>query len=964
MISQTWLTQNILIKWIYFMSSNQSTFSSNSEVKVLTQQSNHESNDARTAMIPMYRLIVITILAAFLLTLTSWWAIDTIKSEIQKEMGKSLVTVLDTTHQAINSWTKEHRAATQIWANSPELILLTEELLAIQERGESLINTTVQSTVNNWLDPVYSGKGYQGFFIIGPDNINLASTRNNNIGVTNLLTQQPYVIEKLWSGETAISLPQVSDVPLPDSKGIMREGMPTMFVGAPIRNQKGNIIAILTFRINPAADFTAIFQRGRIGISGETYAFNKHGLLISESRFDEQLRSIDLIDQDAHAILNVAIRDPGINLVDAKNSMSSEIQQPLTLMAKNAVAGESGMNLEGYRDYRGVPVIGAWTWDNDLGFGFTTEIDVAEAYDVLGSIRIVILAITIITIGLLICLAAIFLWNRNRIAQINEGLEKRVAERTRKLSAEVARRKQVEQEILAARESAETANRAKSQFLASMSHELRTPLNAIIGYGEMLREEAEDLEQEIFGEDLKKICLAGRHLLGLINNILDLSKIEAGKTELIMEFFDVAELIEEVTSTVRQLVEKNGNSLEVSSLDGLGRMKTDQTKLRQILINLLSNAGKFTREGRIILTVGKESVDGRDWMTFAVCDTGVGMDEAQLNRIFLEFGQAERSTTNQYGGTGLGLTISRKFCQLMYGGISVRSAPGEGSTFTVRLPARVRAVPRATGAKVVEETGVPVGKGPLVLVIDDDVDSRKLLGQWLLQAGFQVVTAEDGPTGLAIARQLKPVAITLDVLMPGIGGWEMLQALKSEPELSAIPVVMCTVVDEKERGFALGVTEYLTKPIDRDQLLRTLKRIRPHGDGHVLLVDDEQLDRQIICRELTKAGWQVREAENGRVALELLQDGPADLILLDLQMPEMDGFEFVEALQANTLWRAIPILVLTSRDLSNADRLRLDAYVQVIMEKGEYGMNHVIRELYTVLRQQKSRDKQVDSVSV
>jgi PAS domain S-box-containing protein len=518
------------------------------------------------------------------------------------------------------------------------------------------------------------------------------------------------------------------------------------------------------------------------------------------------------------------------------------------------------------------------------------------------------------------------------------------------IQEDISKRRQEQQEIRESKEAAETANRAKSQFLASMSHELRTPLNAIIGYSELLQEEADALEQGSFSKDLKKICQAGRHLLGLINNILDLSKIEAGKIELIMESFQVAKLIEEVASTVQQLVEKNGNKLEVGSLDGLGQMEADQTKLRQVLINLLSNAAKFTKDGHITLTTGRETVDGREWMTFAVSDTGIGLDEAQMKRIFLEFGQAERSTTNHYGGTGLGLTISRKFCQLMYGDIHVKSSLGEGSTFTARLPAKVRAAPRLTSGEEIEETGVPVGKGPLVLVIDDEVDTRKLLGHWLLRAGFQVVTAEDGPEGLAIARQLKPAAITLDALMPRMGGWEMLRVLKSESGLSAIPIVMCTVVDDMEQGFALGATEYLTKPVDQNRLIQTLYRICPHGEGRVLLVDDSQLDREVIGRELKKAGWQVREAEHGLAALEVLKQDIPDIILLDLMMPKMNGFEFVREIQQNTAWRDIPIVVITAKDMTEEDRLRLKGSVETIISKSSKGVEAAVKEIQKLLR--------------
>ncbi|HXY18493.1 MAG TPA: ATP-binding protein, partial [Gemmatimonadales bacterium] len=394
-------------------------------------------------------------------------------------------------------------------------------------------------------------------------------------------------------------------------------------------------------------------------------------------------------------------------------------------------------------------------------------------------------------------------------------------------------------ELLAARRQAEAASSAKSQFLASMSHELRTPLNAIIGYSEMLQEEVADLGQTALAPDLEKIHTAGRHLLSLINDILDLSKIEAGKTELFLETFDAAAMLGEVATTVAPLVEKNGNRLAIETAPSLGTMRADLTKVRQVLLNLLSNACKFTERGTVTLAAGREpggdgagmtaargdrsaTGDG-DWMVFRVTDSGIGMTPAQLAKLFEAFAQAEASTSRRYGGTGLGLAISRRFCQLMGGDITVSSRPGEGSTFTVRIPATV-AEPRAESAPAAAAAGS--GTAGTVLVVDDDPAARNLIARHLGREGFRVEEAADGDAALRRARECRPRVITLDVLMPGMDGWAVLTALKADAELAAIPVVMLSVVDEKHIGFALGADEFLTKPIERQRLVSVLKKYR------------------------------------------------------------------------------------------------------------------------------------------
>ena len=1033
-----------------------------------------------------FRFLVYSFLGAFvvLVAVVGWYALERIEAKVRRDAGSILENMMTTAADRLDLWVVQQSGVLQLVARDPALISQTKALLELPANPAALLGSPELANVRQTLAESESDLGL-GFFIIDLDGVSIASARDTNVGTRNLIAdQRPARLQRVFSGEAVFVPPVFSDVNIDDAD----VGRATsLFIAAPILSEDGEVIAALTMRLDPSKGFSRALQISRFGETGESYAFDRTGRLMSSSRFEGELRDIELLAEGESSILNIQVRAPGGDMTQGFRPDVPRAEQPLTDMAASALAditlaGDQRsplrLNVEGYPDYRGVEVFGAWTWNGEVGLGLASEVDADEALSTLTIVRLVSFGVLGLTLFLALGGVMFVLLTSERtnraLLRARDELEARVEERTIDLErankqtqlilenatngiitinhdqiivgfnpvaermwgyradevlgkpltmllpeyvreghpddvhrfrdshamsrqmrgrgvtifgvtkdgqtfpaevgisksevegeifysafvVDITERLKKEAEILEAKQLADAANEAKSTFLANMSHELRTPMNAIIGYSEMLREEAEDEGLEAFDKDLQKIQDAGSHLLALINDVLDISKIEAGKVEVFAEHFHVPDLITQVLTTARPLAEQNGNSLSVE----LANMPDDEvfqdaTKIKQTLLNLLSNAAKFTSGGEIKLSARIDAEDTESWLTLAVSDTGIGIPADKLERVFEEFGQADESTTRNFGGTGLGLTISRKFCEMLGGVLTASSELGVGSTFTIRIPTRYRSAAEELDVEAVEEPGAadePVDQDDShlqVLVIDDEPDARDLIARFLRRGGFDVVTASSGKEGVRLARELRPRAITLDLLMPDMDGWLVLKTLKSDPETADIPVVILSVADEESKGYALGATDYLTKPVNRGELLKVLGRYGTAGADPVLVVDDEEAVRTLMTNMLEKAGWRVTQAINGRDALEALAAEPPALILLDLMMPEMDGFDFLVEKWANEAWRDIPVIVVTAKDLSDEDRRQLSGKVEHLISKGSYSGEEITRLVRRLLEQ-------------
>jgi PAS domain S-box-containing protein len=556
---------------------------------------------------------------------------------------------------------------------------------------------------------------------------------------------------------------------------------------------------------------------------------------------------------------------------------------------------------------------------------------------------------------------------------------------------DITDRKRAEEELKSARAAADRANHAKSAFMANMSHELRTPLNAIIGFTRIVRRKAEGLLPDKQTDNLDKVLASGDHLLGLINTVLDIAKIEAGRMDVLAANFRIAALVDLCFNTAQPLLKPNV-VMEKRVDETLSLVHSDQDKIRQIVLNLLSNAAKFTHEGRIVLAAER---DGEN-LRLCVSDTGIGISAEALPRIFKEFQQAESTTTRQYGGTGLGLAISRNLARLLGGDLTVQSEPGKGSIFTLLVPIQYGAKPlpdldgsagAATGLESslapaperhdpsesqlspplrpgqpqVERAPVQAGKQhpePVsakkrILVIDDDPDAVYLLRENLSQEEFEIIGAQNGEDGLRLAGEARPLAILLDVVMPGLDGWQVLYDLKASPATCNIPVVFLTIVDNKALGYQLGAAGYLLKPLDPASVQDTLHRVMGTAElppKRLLVVDDDPHVVDMLRQFLPESDFCLESALDGEAGLRAIAANRPDLVLLDLIMPRLDGFGVIARLHSNPQTRDLPVIVITAKDLTPGESTQLKQAVAHVMQKEKFEAAMLLEEIHNVLR--------------
>jgi PAS domain S-box-containing protein len=523
------------------------------------------------------------------------------------------------------------------------------------------------------------------------------------------------------------------------------------------------------------------------------------------------------------------------------------------------------------------------------------------------------------------------------------------------ISKDISDEIRLNQELKAANAELLDASRHKTEFLASMSHELRTPLNSILGFSELLIDSTVDqFPVETRTRFLAQIHSSGRHLLGLINDILDLSKVEAGQMELRLTMVSVAEVVSQVADIAEPLAARKTIHIETDAT-GAGRLVADEGKLKQMILNLVSNAIKFTHEGG---TVTISSAQAGDRLQIVVSDNGIGIAERDLPRLFKEFQQVDSGVNRVQQGTGLGLALTRSFAILHGGDVHVESVVGKGSRFTIDIP-----VERANAAGPMNVLDPLVATGsddlsrPLVLVVEDDPAAAELLARQIQRAGFRPKVARTGEEALTIAQTDKPAAITLDIMLPDMDGWEVLKRLKGDEVTNQIPAIVVSVVDNPELGAALGTVDYFVKPLEAKALVKrlsaiNLKRLAGQGRTSVLIVDDEPANREWLKQVLEPAGFDVTTANGGREGIELAKAGKPDIVMLDLVMPDVDGFEVIQALSAAEETRTIPIVVLTAKHLTNADLDQLNDRVTSVLKRGSTGAIDVIGQLQVILNKQ------------